>query len=395
VQAEYNIAGTSSTLNSKYATSDYSTGTVSIKDVVEGEQYKIRLRYISSDGRVGLWSAYTHHSVVGKKSQPGKVIGFNAVADKFTNKIKLSWQLASEPDIRGYEIRTDINFGNSVGRIFFGESSDTLVDAILIGQTRTYYICAIDYSDNYSNEIVSTTYTPQSLPEVLEVTHNFADDSLTSATINLSFKVPDTEYSVSRYEISYDGTSRLVDSNTVVLPANWLGNRAFTIKVIDSLGNKSSGFVYNVTKLPPNPLIGFRSQVIDNSVMLFWTLPARTSLPTDHVLLKKGNTWETANKIGEIKTEFTVIDELESGNFTYWGAVVDTDGNQSTPVSLSAQVSEPPDFKFFAEFTSTFNGIKSNALSESAGVVLPVNLTETYDQHFASRSWLSPQAQIS
>jgi hypothetical protein len=200
----------------------------------------------------------------------------------------------------------------------------------------------------------------------------------------------DTEY----IRIIYGAVVKDIKSNTVTLPADWLGIRTYTIRTVDIIGNESTGTIVNIEKLPPLPIVNYRAQVIDNTVMLYWALPVRTSLPINSVLLKKGNSWGTATLIGEKKGEFTTVLELESGEFTYWAATIDTDGNESTPVSLTAQVSQPPDFTFFGEFTSSFGGIKSNAVFDVDGVVMPVNSTETFEEHFTARNWLTPQDQI-
>ena len=77
-------------------------------------------------------------------------------------------------------------------------------------------------------------------------------------------------------------------------PADWIGNRAYTIKTLDQRGNLSSGFTSSLTKLAPNPPTGVRAQVIDNNVLLYWTEPVKTTLPIAHILLKEGAAWATA-----------------------------------------------------------------------------------------------------
>ena len=395
VEAEYDLAAAIDSTNIRYARTEYQRGSVSIKDVIEGEQYKVRLRYIDSNGRVGLWSDYATHFVVGKSSQPAGVTGFNAVAENSLGKVRLQWELNKEPDIKGYEVRTDTNFGQTTGLIAAGEETTCFADApIAPGQQKTYYIAAYDYSGNYSSTVAQTTYTYPAINEVQGVNWNFADDALTSATITLNWLVPDNAFAVDYYEVTYNGTIKEVKANTITLPANWLGDRLYTIKVVDILGNKSTGVQNYITKLAPNPPSNYRSQVIDNNVMLYWTLPEKTTLPIDHVSLKKGSTWETATDIGEKKGEFTTVLELQSGEFTYWIATVDTDGNASEPISITTQVSEPPDFEFFGDFQSTFTGTLSNALKEAGGVVMPLNVTETWGEHFSTRTWDSPEDQI-
>ena len=55
---------TSSTLiNPHTFTEDYSAGSVYISGVVKGEVYKIKLRYIASDGRTGVWTSELTHTV--------------------------------------------------------------------------------------------------------------------------------------------------------------------------------------------------------------------------------------------------------------------------------------------------------------------------------------------
>ena len=55
---------TSSTLiNAKTFTEDYSVGSVYISGVVKGEVYKIKLRYVASDGRTGPWTDEITHTV--------------------------------------------------------------------------------------------------------------------------------------------------------------------------------------------------------------------------------------------------------------------------------------------------------------------------------------------
>jgi hypothetical protein len=196
-------------------------------------------------------------------------------------------------------------------------------------------------------------------------------------------------------EVSYNGTTKQVNANTITLPADWLGDRQFIIKLVDVLGNKSTGISVFVTKVIPDPPTNYKIQVIDNTVMLFWKTPERTTLPIHATRIKRGDTWATASLIGDQSSEFVTIDELKPGAFTYWLATVDTDGNESLPISIGTQVSEPPDFEFFGDFNSDWSGTKVNALVENNTLLLPLNTTETWSQHFSTRSWNNPQDQIS
>jgi hypothetical protein len=219
---------------------------------------------------------------------------------------------------------------------------------------------------------------------------------LTSATVTLEWNdVTSSEFGIDYYEVSYNGSiAATVKGNTITLPADWIGERVFTIKTVNIHGNKSSGFSDDVFKAAPNPPTDLRAQVVDNTVMLYWTLPTRTSLPIDHILIKKGASYNTATVLGDKKGEFTTINESTGGNFTYWLVAVDTEGVQSDPVSVTTLVSEPPDFVFHGEFNSNFSGTKSSASFDGTVLALPVNTTETFEQHFTTRGWASPQAQV-
>jgi hypothetical protein len=92
---------------------------------------------------------------------------------------------------------------------------------------------------------------------------------------------------------------------------------------------------------------------------------------------------------------FTVVFETVSGLYTYWVAGVDSAGNVGTPASVSAQVNQPPDYLLRANVDSTLNGTKTNlAVNGTSGLLATVNTTETWQDHFSSRGWSTPQDQI-
>jgi hypothetical protein len=397
VQVQYNLQSDLGDLNSKVVQVPFYSGSANILDVSQGESYKIRMRYASKDGViVGPWSSYGNHTVVGKITPPGAVTGFAVTSDKSSGQLLLTWNESPEPDTYTYEIRTqNVNWGsNDSFRVFYGDSTRT--NTYTPTSTTTYFIRAVDSSGNYSTSSASFTYTTQSVPNTAELRHVFADTALTNATVLLEWDTVNTsEFGVSYYEVTYDSTVKTTNSNSIILPADWVGDRTFTVKTVDILGKKSSGYVGAVTKLAPNSPQNVKSQVVDNNVMLYWTLPARTSLPIDHILIKRGNVWSTATVLGEKKGEFTSISEIKGGTFTYWLACVDTEGVQSDPTSIIVTVSEPPDFVFNGEQISNFSGTKVNsAFDGTSQLVLPVNTTETYEQHFTTRNWASPQSQV-
>lgn len=397
VEVQYNLLSATDSVSNKSVYSAYETGNASITDVIEGATYKVRARYVGKDGRIGKWSGYSNHTVIGKVNPPSTVTGFAAQGDKTSGQLLLSWANNPEVDVIGYEIRLD-NSGWALDdsyRVFLGDATTHLVKYSNQPST-TFYIKAIDSSGNYSVNSISVTYTPDVVPNTADIQYVYSDTSLTNATITLTWdEVTTSEFIVDYYEISYDTIVKTSKSNTITLPTDWVGDKVFTVKTVDIHSNKSVGFSKSITKFAPNPVTNFRTQVIDNTIMFYWDLPAKTTLPIDHVLIKKGPDWSTAEVIGEKKGNFTTLNEFQGGVYTYWIATVDTSGEYSTPINLTSTVSEPPDFVFHGEFITDFTATKSSALLDNGSLLIPVNITETWQGHFTTHGWTTPQDQVS
>lgn len=396
VEVQYDLISASNGVNFRTVAVPFQNGSASLTDVKEGETYKVRMRYTSRNGRVGNWTSYSNHTIVGKTNPPSQVTEFTVSSDKASGQLLLSWHNNLEPDVSSYEIRTeDAGWGvNDYRRVFYGDSTKTFVKYATNGSA-TFYIRAIDSSGNYSQVASVISFVASPVPNITDIGYSYSDTALTSATVTLNWAdIGNSQFDVAYYELSYDTTVKTVKANSITVPADWIGDRIFTVKTVDIHGNKSSGYSEAVAKLAPNPPYDLKTQVIDNTVMLYWTLPDRTSLPIDHVLIKKGSTFESATLIGEKKGGFTTVTENQGGEFTYWLSAVDTEGVISIPVSITTLVSEPPDFVFHGEFFSDFTGTKSSAAYDGVVVALPVNTTETFEEHFTTRSWSTPQDQI-
>jgi len=340
---------------------------------------------------VSDWGAQIAHEVVGKTEPPTNVASVATRYNAQSKTLDLVWTEIADADIGYYEVRaSDIGWG-SEGAQFSGLALSCELPPI----AATWFVRAFDTSGLLSAASASVSYSPPIVPAVTGITHSFADTSLTSATITLRWTGVDPAFGLGGYSVSYGGsTARTTSADFIELPADWVGNRTFSIVTVDRFGATSAPTFYPATKLAPAPVTNFRAQVIDNTVLLYWNLPARTSLPVAHVLLKKGATWATANLIGTKDGGFTTISELVGGNYTYWIATIDTDDNESAPVALATSVAQPPDFVFNAAYVWSRSGPSSNAFTDASRAVLPVNTTETWTQHFVNNGWSSPQAQI-
>ena len=150
-------------------------------------------------------------------------------------------------------------------------------------------------------------------------------------------------------------------------------------------------FVEVIITKPSAPSIS--QQVIDNNVLLRWT-DATQSLPIVYYEVKRGATYAGATSVGTKQGLFTTVFETVSGTFTYWIAGVDSAGNVGTEASVSALVNQPPDYVLRADLNSTFSGTKTNVISNAGGLLATVDTTETWQDHFTSRSWSTPQDQV-
>lgn len=365
--------------------------------VEEGQVYDLRLRYVRYDGISGPWTTLTAHTVIGRTTQPSNVT--NLLYTLLPTGIKLTWNDNPELDVLYYEVRdTDIGWGTNNAYLFRGAATNLILQPPASGSSTTWYVRAIDSVNLYSKTSTSITYGTPAVVNISSFTANYSSSSLTEATVELRWDAVNALFGTAYYELTYSDITKQVLSNSVIVPANWLGDKAFVVKVVDNLGNKSSGYTATITKLAPSAITSYRAQVIDNNVLLYWSYGVKTSLPISHVLIKRsavGGTWNTAEIVGTKSGEFTSLSELAGGSYIYWIAAVDTDARESTPVQIPALVSQPPDFKFSAEYISTFTGTKVNAVTYAGELFLPVDTTETWQSHFTNRSWTTPQGQIS
>jgi hypothetical protein len=314
------------------------------------------------------------------------------------NALQLSWaaSVRTTLPIAGYELRSVNSSWGSAGFLFKGNALNFSVIPAL--GSNTWYVRSFDTDNRYSTTSLAINYTRAipAPPGVHSPSYTFADTSLTNATVTLDWTDVSPLFGLDQYKIAYDTDVIYTKSSTITLPANWLGDKVFNVYTIDFLNGESDPLAITVTKLAPSPIdtSTIKTQIVDNNVLLYWQLPTKTSLPIQDILIKKGDVYETAEEIGYKNGTFTSILELTGGTYTYWLVVRDTDANLSSPVSITCQVSQPPDFVFNAQYFSTFSGTKSSAINDGGGLLLPVNTTETWTSHFTSRSWAGPSAQI-
>jgi hypothetical protein len=219
----------------------------------------------------------------------------------------------------------------------------------------------------------------------------------------LMWTAPQSMFAIDRYVIAYGdnfwsvtpvGTAKVT---TFSVNVTWSGTRKYWVTAVDIAGNVGDEGSIDVIISNPGPITGLTPRVIDNNVLLQWLASAATAttLPIAYYKISKGDAYLTSVDIGMVQGTFTFIFEEQAGSFVYWIVGVDTAGNVGgTPVSIPATVNQPPDYIILQKWDSDFSGTKASALVSEGLLYAPINITETYEDHFVNNSFDTPQEQV-
>lgn len=295
-----------------------------------------------------------------------------------------------------YEIRQGSTWdGATVVAKIQADGTGYSIDADWTG-SRTFWVAALDANGNYGNRgsVVATVTQAPSLAPVATIVNR--DVRIRWSQIKGTLEIAYYEVRQGDDYATAEVIGR-VNATVFTTRITWSGTRRFWIVGVDTNGLYGAGgfgteaSVDVVVQPPTQPAP--TQQVVDNNVLLRWT-DCKTTLPVESYELRRGATWETATVIGTKSGLFTSVFETAGGTYTYWLAAIDTAGTYSTPGSVAAVVNQPPDYVLRLNQNSTFSGTRTSAVAEDGTLVLGVNTTETYQQHFTTRSWNTPQDQI-
>ena len=362
-----------------------------VLDITPGT-FDFKIYSLNSAGKPSSTALSGSITALGKTAPPSDVETFTAALDPSVG-VTLSWSPVTDLDLQGYEIWQGSAWGSGTQLGLFSATSKKL--GLIGAGTTSWWIKALDTSGIYSTTAISTslTITAAGAPTTSGV---YSNDSLI-----LSWTAVAGSLSTAYYEVRYGTVSDTwatatllgtVQGTTYAIKGAWVGTRRFFVAAVDLKGNVGTAGVFDaVVTAPSQPTI--TQQVIDNNVLLQWTDSTQT-LPITAYELRKGSTWAGATVIGTKQGKFTTVFESSSGTYTYWLAGIDSAGNYGTPGSISAQVNQPPDYVLKLNVDSTFTGTKTNLTALDVGLLASVNTTETWQSHFTSRSWTTPQDQI-
>lgn len=303
----------------------------------------------------------------------------------------LTWNAVSGTlATRSYQIRRGTTFSTATVLADITATSYTL-RADWSG-SQTFWVVAVDGNGNLgTGGSVALTVSGAPAPAV---SSTFAGRDVVLSW-NAVKGTLDTDYYVIKRGATFGTATTIATAyaTTHTLRVDWVGTQLFWVAAVDVNGLVgAAGSDDVIVTAPAAPVI--TQQVIDNNVLLRWN-DVTATLPIEYYQLRKGATWAGATIIGTKQGGFTTVFESQSGTYTYWLAGVDSAGNFGTPGSVSALVNQPPDYVLQLEQNSTWAGEETNIYTDSVlGQIVNANTTETWQSHFTSRSYNSPQDQI-
>ncbi len=368
------------------------------------------VRATDTAGNVSLATTSTVTVAPTVAAAPGSLIS-SFVGDSLT----LNWTaVAGSLPTAEYEVRYGASYGDGTYLARAKTTTYTLAadwnPPGTASTARTFWVAAI--STNGQTGTAASIATTLSAPAAISFTPEsssykaFQGELLvvqwTAAAPDATGKLDIDYYEVRRGSTYATGLvlAKVKTNSYTIKPKNipgqsaldWVGAQTIWVVAYDVRGNYSpaSANTYTITA-PTQPTI--TQQVIDNNVLLKWNDCTQT-LPITYYELRRGSTWSTAEVVGTKQGQFTSVFETVSNTYTYLLGGYDSAGNLGPIGSVSAQVNQPPDYILNYNQNSTFNGTKTNAVSHNNGLLVSVSTTETWAQHFTTRSWNSPSDQV-
>lgn len=297
--------------------------------------------------------------------------------------VRIKWApVESDFPVRTYQVY-------SVNGQLLQETDATFYDITAPAGTLEYRVRAVDSAGNMSafGEVVLELTPPN--PPVISAKLNDNRDGIDLSWTVPSSMLPVLTYDVVRqWDVERNGVVETeeqdygsTDSTSLSVGPVTVGTHTFMVRAVDASGNKSQWGFIDFTVVAPGAAFLSDVNVIDNNVQIYWQEPQSIFFA---IAYYNFSTVEDgyASLVGRIDARFASRFERQAGEYTYQICPVDVAGNIGECSQISAQVAQPPDFVFWDDKDSTFNGTMTNAILDGAGsMILPVYPNETWEEN--------------
>jgi hypothetical protein len=167
-----------------------------------------------------------------------------------------------------------------------------------------------------------------------------------------------------------------------------VGSHTYLIKSMNAAGAYSIGTTAGSIQVngPAAPPVS--SSVIDNNVLLLWTIPP-SFFTIKHYIVKKAGV-----QVGLATGTFITFFETLAGTYQYSVSAVDVAGNVGLETTVGVLVNQPPDFALQDRRTSALNGTRVNTHKIAGPKLFCSWIITDWQNHFTTRSWLDPEDQM-
>jgi predicted phage tail protein len=340
----------------------------------------------------------------GKIDPPGNVPSITATELSQDISVYLEWGAVTDFDLWGYELRYEYisepspypNFSanwTTAMMLFKGNARNFTWKYQQIG-AYCFHVRAVDAFGNYSTAS-TTTIVDIGVPEAPEGSYIFSGPNAV-----LSWSIPVSAFSIDHYNVAYGSaydsavSAGTTKGTTFSVNVTWGGSRRYWITAVDVAGNEGTPEFVDVDVLSPGAVSALTPRVIDNNVLLYWTAPTTGSLPISYYAVSRGDSYQTSTDVGTVNGTFSTVFETQAGSYIYWVVAVDSAGTEGAATGIPASVNQPPDYVLLESWADDFSGTKASAILDGGILYAPINITETYQEHFVNNSFGSPFEQV-
>jgi hypothetical protein len=314
------------------------------------------------------------------------------------NGVELSWNANPEFTVIGYELRVGTSWetaGPLIGGLPTIVNGTTFIWPPKTAASYTIWIKAVSGIGRYS-----TTAASRAVTISVPVMNATLTTSIEGGNYVLSWALSSSDFPISFFRVKKAGVEiAQLSANHYTAPVDWSGDKLFAVSAVDIAGNESSAASATLTINGPGEVASFSSNVMQNTVLFYWSPPAISPLPIASYEMKRGSPtddWNSAASIGSKSGDqtFTTYFEANAGTYRYFIRPVDTAGIAGPSVSLTQVVAGVSNFQLLDQWNHTaWDGTKTGAVVWDGKLLLPVNATETFTDHF-SGAYSTPEGQI-